>query len=98
MSPNAIRWDKIEREIRKEKKEDRLKIIKKFDRLSDLEDEIKNYYYKDKYLLMASRLIEFKKHLLAIFELLEKKENLMYEFTEKLDFYTRKYQVYKNLK
>lgn len=98
MSPNAIRWDKIEREIRKEKKEDRLKIIKKFDRLSDLENEIKNYYYKDKYILMASRLIEFNKHLLAIFELLEKKENLMCEFTEKLDFYTRKYQVYKNLK
>lgn len=98
MSPNAIRWDKIEREIRKEKKEDRLKIIKKFDRLSDLENEIKNYYYKDKYILMASRLIEFNKHLLAIFELLEKKENLMCEFVEKLDFYTKKYQVYKNLK
>lgn len=97
MSPNAIRWDQKNRERYGEEMNLRYKINQRFDRLAELESEIKNYYYKDKYLLMASRLLEFKKHLRSIVDYMKKKDCLIYDYTSRLERYTKKYEVFKNL-
>lgn len=76
----------------------RREIVNKFERLYDLEKEIKNYYYRDKYTLMASRLLEFKKHLLCIMERMEKKKCFQNEFKNELKNYMKKYEVFKNAK
>ena len=96
--PNAILWNKENRERYGEEITIRQNIERKFERLYDLEKEIKNYYYKDKYTLMGSRLLEFKKHLLCIVEIMEKKKRFQSEFNKELKDYAKKYEVFKNMK
>lgn len=96
--PNAIPWNKENRERYGEEIQLRYEINKKLERLYDLEKEVKYYYYKDKYTLMASRLLEFKKHLLCMIELMKKKKCFQSEFKNELKDYTKKYEIFKNLK
>ena len=55
--PNVILWNKENRERYGEEYKLRRDIVNKFERLYDLEKEIKNYYYRDKYTFNGKSII-----------------------------------------
>jgi hypothetical protein len=98
MSRNAIPWNKENQKLYGKEIELRYKINKKFERLYDLETEIKHYYFRNNYILMESRLIEYKKNIFCILEWMQRKKCFQKEFTNELKSYRKKYEVLKNLK